>query len=247
MWVQSVKSGSAADKAGIRAGDLITSVENITVVSDGTMKDYCKILREHDPDDQLALRVDPALHRRSPRRSPQRRSPEGHQRQRPPTTAAPPTPTTTGGGGDQSGYAQFVDTSSKLSFEAPASWQYNGNAQSDGLPACPPPRTSRPGPIPGRRRVRRWSSSADQATDPTTLLGDASGNCKTKDDPMDFTNHGYTGKSQQWYQCDGQTQLLERHRPGPGSSQWLDVQVIFTTDADLAAVNRVIDTFAYTA
>ena len=57
VWVQSVKSGSAADKAGIRAGDLITSVENITVVSDGTMKDYCKIVREHDPTDQLALRV----------------------------------------------------------------------------------------------------------------------------------------------------------------------------------------------
>ena len=57
VWVQSVKSGSPADVAGVQAGDLITSMENITVVSDGTLQDYCKILREHGPDDQLALQV----------------------------------------------------------------------------------------------------------------------------------------------------------------------------------------------
>ena len=57
VWVQSVTSGSPADAAGVQAGDLITSMENITVVSDGTLQDYCKILREHSPSDQLALRV----------------------------------------------------------------------------------------------------------------------------------------------------------------------------------------------
>ena len=102
--------------------------------------------------------------------------------------------------------------------------------------------------------IDTWSATgaavfvlADQATDPTTLLGDASANCQSKDDPQDFTNHGYTGKSQQWYQCDGQDSFWNAIVQAPGGGPWLDVQVIFTSDADQEAVNHVIDTFTYTA
>jgi serine protease Do len=243
VWVQSVKSGSAADQAGIRAGDLITSVENITVVTDGTMKDYCKILREHDPSDQLAVRVirpstEEVLEGRL------NGDPLKAINVEPPTTEAPPTPTTVAGGGDQSGYAQFVDSSATLTFEAPGTWEYNGNPQSDGNPG-----------LSAAPDLQAWTDTwsatgaavfvlSDQTTDPTTLLGDASTNCKTKDDPKDFTNHGYSGKSQQWYQCDGQASFWNAIVQAPGG-QWIDIQVIFTTDAEQVAVNRVIDTFAY--
>jgi len=57
IWVYSVKSGSPADKTGITGGDIITSLENIILATDGTMNDYCDILRSHDPADTLSVTV----------------------------------------------------------------------------------------------------------------------------------------------------------------------------------------------
>ncbi len=57
IWVSSVKSGSPADKAGVKAGDIVTSLENLVLATDGTMKDYCDILRTHKPEDTLALEI----------------------------------------------------------------------------------------------------------------------------------------------------------------------------------------------
>lgn len=57
VWVSSVKSGSPADKTGVKSGDIITSIENLTLATDGTMKDYCDILRTHSPSDTLAMEI----------------------------------------------------------------------------------------------------------------------------------------------------------------------------------------------
>ena len=57
LWVSGVRSGSPADDVGIRPGDIVTRVEGVTIGLDGTMKDYCDVLRSHDPDDELAVEV----------------------------------------------------------------------------------------------------------------------------------------------------------------------------------------------
>jgi len=57
IWVASVESGSPADKAGIKGGDLITELENLTMGMDGTMADYCSVLKSHTAGDTLAVRV----------------------------------------------------------------------------------------------------------------------------------------------------------------------------------------------
>ena len=57
IWVYSVESGSPADKAGIEGGDIITMVESLILATDGTMADYCDVLRSHDSDDTLDLEV----------------------------------------------------------------------------------------------------------------------------------------------------------------------------------------------
>lgn len=57
VWVSSVESGSPADKAGIKAGDIITQLENLVLATDGTMADYCSILRSHKPADTLDVKV----------------------------------------------------------------------------------------------------------------------------------------------------------------------------------------------
>lgn len=57
IWVSSVQSGSPADKAGIVAGDIVTSIENLVLATDGTMSDYCDIIRSHQSSDTLAVEV----------------------------------------------------------------------------------------------------------------------------------------------------------------------------------------------
>jgi serine protease Do len=57
VWVLSVASGSPADNAGLEGGDLITNMEGLTLASDGTMSEYCDILRTHQASDALSLDV----------------------------------------------------------------------------------------------------------------------------------------------------------------------------------------------
>lgn len=57
IWVASVKSGSVADEAGVREGDIITMLEGLLLATDGTMSDYCDILRTHDASDVMDIQV----------------------------------------------------------------------------------------------------------------------------------------------------------------------------------------------
>ncbi|HEY44903.1 MAG TPA: serine protease [Anaerolineae bacterium] len=57
IWVSSVVSGSPADDAGIQPGDIITNMEGLTLAMDGTMADYCDILRTHGQESTLSIEV----------------------------------------------------------------------------------------------------------------------------------------------------------------------------------------------
>ncbi len=57
VWVSSVQSGSPADQAGLEAGDIIMKMENLVLAIDGTLSEYCDILRSHRPSDTLSLEV----------------------------------------------------------------------------------------------------------------------------------------------------------------------------------------------
>jgi serine protease Do len=57
IWAASVRSGSPADRAALEAGDVILQLEGLDLATDGTMADYCDILRSHKPEDQLDIQV----------------------------------------------------------------------------------------------------------------------------------------------------------------------------------------------
>jgi serine protease Do len=57
IWVSSVKSGSPASRAGVKGGDIITRLEGLVLATDGTLGDYCDILRTRGPEDVLAIEV----------------------------------------------------------------------------------------------------------------------------------------------------------------------------------------------
>ncbi len=57
VWVASVKSGSPADKTGVKAGDILYQMEGLVLATDGTMKDYCDILKSHKSGDVLSVTI----------------------------------------------------------------------------------------------------------------------------------------------------------------------------------------------
>jgi len=117
IWVASVKSGSPADQAGVQAGDILTSMESLFLATDGTMADYCDILRSHTATDPLAIEV---------LRFASGEVLTGQLNGRPLETAGVfgqqlegDVPDT---GGNHSDYAQVTDDFGAIVMEIPASW-----------------------------------------------------------------------------------------------------------------------------
>lgn len=57
IWVSSVATGSPAQRTGIQGGDILTSMEGIPLGSDGTLFDYCKIIRTQGASAAIAVEV----------------------------------------------------------------------------------------------------------------------------------------------------------------------------------------------
>jgi serine protease Do len=57
IWASSIREGSPADRAGIVPGDVITKLDGQELAVDGTMKEYCQVLRDHAGDDVLPFEI----------------------------------------------------------------------------------------------------------------------------------------------------------------------------------------------
>jgi serine protease Do len=130
IWVSSVQSGSPADKAGVHPGDIITNLENLVLGTDGTMSDYCNILRSHKSSDTLSIQVlrfgtGEILTGELNGRAMAVAANFG-------TSGSQGTPSSSGsqsGSGDYSSYVVVHDNSNTIEMEIPAEW-----AQVDGSP-----------------------------------------------------------------------------------------------------------------
>ena len=57
IWVTSVLPGGAADKAGIKPGDVIDSLNGVTMGESGVLRGYCDVLRTNGVDATLSVEV----------------------------------------------------------------------------------------------------------------------------------------------------------------------------------------------
>jgi serine protease Do len=57
VWVQSVQAGGPADAAGVEPGDLIYKLGGVSVGTDGTLADYCKVLDTQGVDGTIDVDV----------------------------------------------------------------------------------------------------------------------------------------------------------------------------------------------
>jgi serine protease Do len=56
VWVSGVAPGGIAAKAGVKPGDIITTLNGVALES-GTLKEYCDVLRSNDLTDAMSIRV----------------------------------------------------------------------------------------------------------------------------------------------------------------------------------------------
>jgi serine protease Do len=57
VWVAAVQDGSPAASVGLKAGDIITTMRGLPVGLDGTMRDYCKIIRSTNDTEAIGVEV----------------------------------------------------------------------------------------------------------------------------------------------------------------------------------------------
>jgi len=57
VWVAAVESGSPAAELGLQGGDIVTTMEGLSLGTDGSMADYCDILRTQGTDAELTAEV----------------------------------------------------------------------------------------------------------------------------------------------------------------------------------------------
>jgi serine protease Do len=123
VWVSSVKSGSPADKSGVRAGDIIIQMEGMVLATDGTMADYCQILRSHQPDDTLSLTI---------LRWQSQELLEGqlNGRELKVTAKFDGSGSSSGGtnGSSKDDLVKVTDEASVISMQVPGNWEVNGSA-----------------------------------------------------------------------------------------------------------------------
>jgi serine protease Do len=120
VWVASVKSGSPADKSGVQSGDILIQMEGLVLATDGTMADYCQILRSHKPTDTLSLTL---------LRWQSQELLEGQLNGREMKVTAKFDGSQASNGTDpNSGIVTVADDSNVITIQAPADWQMDGSA-----------------------------------------------------------------------------------------------------------------------
>ncbi|MCC6601954.1 MAG: serine protease [Anaerolineae bacterium] len=251
IWVSSVKSGSPADEAGVKGGDIITRIENLVLAVDGTMADYCDILRSHNPEDKLAIEVlrfstQEVLEGQLNGRVMEQTFSFAQALEEEASNS-----TTSGtGGGTYTNYVSITDDSGLLTLDVPAEWRdVDGSAwESDGevigLSVTAAPNLNdyygtwtTPGVT--FNATDQLDFTVDELLDAFDFSSDCTPTARTE-----YSDAVYAGKYDVWSNCGGTDTLLVVLAAEPADQSYLaliTVQVV--TDADLDALDTIFNTF----
>ena len=254
IWVSGVDTNSPAGELGLQGGDIIEKIEGLSMGADGTMADYCKVLRSRNADDKLAvqvLRFDEDVRMRGEFNG------DGLEPIASLGTAVEEETGPLQTAGAYSGFTRVSDDSGAISVEVPNEW-----TSIDGAPvtledgstwANVTASTNVQGyndtwNTPGVSITAAPGSAVD--ADPTTVLNlfseGALGAC-TNDGQQPYDDGLYTGTVQYFSNCGGSgaSAVYLAAKPADGSFMVL-VQVQMVTEADLAALDQIVATFIVT-
>jgi serine protease Do len=248
IWVAATESGSPAANLGITGGDVITEMEGLVLATDGTMSDYCDILRSHESDDPLTVEI---------LRFETEEVLEGTLNGDAELTVAFSFAEELGEevGGDTAvtyEYVEIYDDDDALVMQVPTTWteidgrnwDYDGTIIGSALSAAPN--------LDGF--INTWGvpgvffGASDvllDETNPGDLLSqyDFSDAC-TFDGTYDYEDSIYVGAYDLWLDCgdtDSLLVILEAYPPGEEFVVLVQVQIV--SDADLEAFDTILATF----
>jgi serine protease Do len=253
IWVASVASGSPADLGGIEAGDLVTLIEGLVPATDGTMSDYCDVLRSHAQGDPISVEVyrpaedvflegtlntDKTLEVSFSFES----------------SLGSEVEEVTGDTGSTAGYDSYVtlvDVNNTMSVDVPAAWSdtdvedlwsYKDEIVGAAVSAATDYEQWHSG----------WTTSGMFFGASATLSGgidtilddhDFSGECGY-DGRYDYEDALYTGAYDVWTNCGGEdTLFVVLVAEPPGTGVLMLIQVVVVSEADLEALDTVLGTF----
>lgn len=243
LWVSGVESGSPADDTGIEPGDIITRIEGVSVGTDGTMADYCDVMRTHNPGDVLSVEV---------LRFATEEVLTGQFNGEYLTTAfsfADSVDTGTDAGAEYTEYTTVTDDSGTLTVSVPTAWSsidgapvdIDGVSSPSIIASTDVAAYNSAWDVPGVQFVASEALTgftADELLD----LG-ATTEC-TFESREDYDDGAFVGRFDTYSNCGGTgaTSIVVAAFPADGSYGVL-VVVQVVTDADLVALDEIIRTF----
>lgn len=261
IWVVAVMSGFPADKAGVKPGDVLLTLEDVPVAPDKVMAPYCDILRSHDLTDPLKIKV---------YRPSTQQILEGQLNGRPLEPVASLAPTTSGstGSGSSGGtsptptptpsasYVTITDNSNTLSIQVPASWtdvasgpwSANGTNVGPGLMAAPnindfATTWTTPGLFFAASRTLAQTYNETTILDDPTIGLNYSDYC-THQGRQDYTTSSYTGKVDIWNSCGGINASIVILSLMPPDKSYLMILLVQVTEGTPAAdVEAILNSF----
>ncbi len=256
IWVASVASGSPADQTGIKPGDIILTMEGITLATEGTLAEYCSILRSHGPDDVLTVQVlrfdtEEVLEGQINGRELEASFSIAEQIEEEPAS---------GGEEQRAGttYADYTTVSDEagiISVEVPEEWsdvqesEWTIDDEAVGIRLLASPDAEAfydswetPGVL--------FSVSASLAgtSSPADLLDsiDYSDACKTHGERIELPDDGFfSGYYETWEECGDSATLatLVALTPAEAQDYVVRLEVYAVTKADLDALDHILDSF----
>ena len=246
IWVASVASGSPADNVGIQSGDIITELEGLVLGTDGTMSDYCDILRGHHADDIMkieVLRFATQEILEGQLNGEHLQQIESFEQELGDEVAA---------GESYSEYVVVNDDSGALTIEIPAEWSdVNGAAWEIDGEELGPSVTAAPSiagfeetwTTPGVFFAASESAIAEVGEEEMLDFYDFSDSC-TYDERVEYDDGLYTGYYDIWSECGGEDVLYIVLATTPESRDFLVlVEVQIASDADLEAFDNILNSF----
>lgn len=249
LWVSGVTSGSPADSLALLPGDIVTRLEGVSIGADGTMADYCDVLRTHEASDALAVEV---------LRYATEEVLSGEFNGTPLETAfsfaqeLDETSVEEGAGGTATAgyeYALVSDDTGLLTVSLPTQWSdVDGSAEQTASGSAPTIRASTDlglytttWDVPG---VYFAASAELGSVDPNVLLDGLAFDECTSTGREDYADAVFTGLFEAFENCGGTgTQLLNVVAFPSDAAYAVVVSIQVVSDADLEAVDTILRTF----
>ncbi|MFB2581761.1 S1C family serine protease [Herbiconiux sp. P15] len=242
VWVSSVKAGSAADTAGILPGDLLVRMAGTTLATEGTLEEYCDVIRTQGADGTIDVDVyrpsEDALYRGQ-------------------FNGKALEPVTIPGVGSASGsddreYVTVTDDSGVLSVDVPAEWADVDGSSFTGINGhefLDVRASTDLAQFEDSWGVSGVTVSAAAAADDLTpeaifsSLSSLTSQCTPVEEDA-YSDGVYEGRYQYFTACGGLSDyVIVAAQPADGSFVIL-VTVAIASEADLPAIEQVMGSFA---